>query len=116
GTIRFDALAGLFYIANWRFVLSGQSYFASGIPPSPLRHTWSLAIEEQFYLFWPLVVVGAAAISKVHTRRLVGAICAVGALASASWMGIASGSGIDLSRIYYGTDTRVFALFAGAWL
>ncbi|HWJ96947.1 MAG TPA: acyltransferase, partial [Acidimicrobiales bacterium] len=47
GQIRWDALAGLGYVANWRFVLSGQSYFSSGLAPSPLRHTWSLAIEEQ---------------------------------------------------------------------
>ena len=116
GAIRVDALAGLFYVANWRFVLSGQSYFASGVVPSPLRHTWSLAIEEQFYLFWPLIVVGAAHLAPRHVRRAVGIVAAVAALASAAWMGLAAGIGQDLSRIYYGTDTRVFALFGGALL
>ena len=44
------------YVANWRFIFSGQSYFDQFTQPSPLRHMWSLAIEEQFYLVWPLIV------------------------------------------------------------
>jgi peptidoglycan/LPS O-acetylase OafA/YrhL len=116
GQIRWDALAGLGYVANWRFVLSGQSYFQSGLAPSPLRHTWSLAIEEQFYLFWPLIVVGVAKLAKGHVRRAVGIVAAVAMVISAGWMAFAATIGMDLSRIYYGTDTRVFALFGGALL
>jgi len=116
GQIRWDALAGLGYVANWRFVLSGQSYFASGLAPSPLRHTWSLAIEEQFYVLWPLVVVGIAKLTKDHLRRGVGIVAAVAMVISAGWMAFAASIGMDLSRIYYGTDTRVFALFGGALL
>ena len=49
-------VSSLFYVANWRFVFSHQSYFAGSPEPSPLRHLWSLAVEEQWYLFWPLVL------------------------------------------------------------
>jgi peptidoglycan/LPS O-acetylase OafA/YrhL len=116
GEIRLDALAGIGYVANWRFVLSGQSYFSSGLAPSPLRHTWSLAIEEQFYVLWPLVVVLVAKLTKDHLRRGVGIVAAVAMVISAGWMAAAASIGMDLSRIYYGTDTRVFALFGGALL
>ena len=59
--LRGDAFATLGYVANWQFIVSGQSYFDQFAQPSPLRHMWSLAIEEQFYLVWPLVVLRAAA-------------------------------------------------------
>ncbi|MFN8017015.1 MAG: acyltransferase family protein [Acidimicrobiales bacterium] len=116
GAIRTDALAALFYVANWRFIVSGQSYFGSGIVPSPLRHTWSLSIEEQYYVFWPLLVLAAMKASRVSLRRAVALVAAAGTVASATWMAVAALQGRDLSRIYYGTDTRAFALFAGAWL
>lgn len=54
GDLRGPALAALFYVANWFFIATGQSYFADSLGPSPLEHTWSLAIEEQFYLLWAL--------------------------------------------------------------
>src|ERR1043166_818414 len=56
--LRGDALSALVYVTNWRFITSGVSYFASVATPNPLRHLWSLAIEEQFYLAWPFVVLG----------------------------------------------------------
>ena len=57
--VRGDGLASLFYVANWRFVVAKQGYFELFAAPSPLRHMWSLAIEEQFYLVWPLVTRAA---------------------------------------------------------
>src|SRR5689334_14913107 len=55
--LRGDALAALGYVANWRMIYHGAGYFAQTASPSPLQHTWSLGIEEQFYALWPLVVL-----------------------------------------------------------
>ncbi|QXC60084.1 acyltransferase family protein [Aquihabitans sp. G128] len=118
--VRDDAFAALAYVANWRFVASGQSYFAQGEVASPLRHTWSLAIEEQFYVVWPLAVAVLLRLARraapVVRRQVVGVAAAAAGLASAGWMALASGGHGDLSRLYYGTDTRLFALAAGAAL
>ncbi len=112
--LRGDGLASLLYVANWRFILTEQSYFAG--TPSPLRHLWSLSVEEQWYVVFPLVA--ALALGHLRKRRLqvfTGAL-AVAALASAGWMAhLASGPG-DPSRAYYGTDTRAHSLLVGAVL
>ncbi|WP_421121949.1 acyltransferase family protein [Aquihabitans daechungensis] len=73
-------------------------------------------MEEQFYLFWPLIVVVIAKLATRHVRRVVGIVAAVAMVVSAGWMAASASIGMDLSRIYYGTDTRVFALFGGALL
>ena len=72
GELRWDLLAALGYAANWRFIAAGQSYFSEFIPASPVRHLWSLAIEEQFYLAWPLIVSAGLAAAWVGTRVLRG--------------------------------------------
>lgn len=112
--IRDDALASLFYVANWRFVASGQSYFAEGVGPSPLRHMWSLSVEEQFYVVWPLLVLAAFALFRRHRVRGVAVMAASVAVLSAGWMAWAAGHDIDLTRLYYGTDSRIFAMAAGS--
>ena len=53
-TIRGDAVATLLYVANWRAIATSADYWAIFRAPSPLQHAWSLAIEEQFYVVWPL--------------------------------------------------------------
>ncbi len=111
-SVRGDGLAALAYVANWRFVVTEQSYFAG--TPSPLRHLWSLAVEEQWYLVFPVV----AAVVLRRTRRItaffVGLLVAT--LASAAWMAVVAGREADPSRAYYGTDTRAHTLLVGALL
>ena len=114
--IRDDALAALFYVANWRFVASGQSYFTQGVGPSPLRHTWSLGVEEQFYVLWPLLVLAAVFLARRGRRAGVAVLAGIVTVVSAGWMAWSATGGADLTRVYYGTDTRIFAMAAGALL
>jgi len=110
-TVRGDVLATLFYVANWHSILANHGYFAAFAAPSPLLHTWSLAVEEQFYLLWPL---GATiALRKLRSSRWLLAISAGGFVASASLMAGLSLAGVGANRLYYGTDTRAQALFVG---
>ena len=80
GALRGDALAALGYVANWRMIYRGGDYFAATGSPSPLQHTWSLGIEEQFYLLWPLLLVGLLALRRPGGRAAraaaVGSACA----------------------------------------
>jgi peptidoglycan/LPS O-acetylase OafA/YrhL len=112
--LRGDGLSALFYVANWHFIWSDQSYFSS-FQQSPLRHTWSLAIEEQFYLVWPIVYVAMARLLR-NDRRAIVALLVVGVAASAWWMRHLVLGGAELSRAYYGTDTRAQGLLVGAVL
>jgi peptidoglycan/LPS O-acetylase OafA/YrhL len=112
GQARGDLLATLFYFANWHFITSGQSYFTQFLAVSPDRHTWSLAIEEQFYLFWPIVV---ALILARFRKRTLATVAATVAVASALWM-VVIFDPQDPSRAYYGTDSRIFEILIGALL
>ncbi|HST66767.1 MAG TPA: acyltransferase family protein, partial [Mycobacteriales bacterium] len=110
--LRGDALATLGYVANWRFVLADRSYFAQYDEPSPLRHMWSLGIEEQFYLLYPLLLIGLLTLGL--RRRGLAVVLGLGALASAALAAALYTPGADPSRVYYGTDTRLQALLVGA--
>ena len=117
-SVRLDAIAGLAYVANWRFVFDQQSYFEAALGPSPLLHTWSLAVEEQWYLLWPVAMVGLLVLTKYHHRRGVGiatAVVATAAVVSAGLMALTFESA-DPSRAYFGTDTRAQHLLIGAVL
>ncbi len=83
--------------------------------PSPLEHTWSLAIEEQFYLVWPLVFVGLLAWWKRRTPEAVLVVALVGAAASTLLM-VLLYDPASPSRVYYGTDTRATGILLGAAL
>ncbi|MGE3619741.1 MAG: acyltransferase family protein [Acidimicrobiia bacterium] len=107
---RGDAVASLLYVQNWWAIVSDQSYFAVFGRPSPLRHLWSLAIEEQFYLLWPILfAVGV----RLLGRRVTLGFTVAAALASVWWMA-AHADVAALERAYYGADTRAFSLLVGA--
>ncbi|CAM3371727.1 MULTISPECIES: acyltransferase family protein [Paenibacillus] len=112
--LRGDVLGAITYISNWQFIFEQQSYFESFGPPSPLGHFWSLAVEEQFYLLWPLIML--AGLKLFPRRGQLFAFIAAGALLSAAVMGVLYQPGTDPSRVYYGTDTRAFGLLIGAGL
>ena len=111
--LRGDALASIFYVANWRFIFSHESYFAQFGRPSLLRHLWSLAVEEQFYLLWPpLFLIGM----RLLRRATLAALVALGAIGSTALMWALYRPGADTSRIFYGTDTRAAPLLIGVLL
>lgn len=112
-----DGPWAIFYLANWRFVVDGNSYadLFSSDETSPLLHLWSLAIEEQFYLVFPLVMVAVLAVLGARRRTVLLALGAA-ALGSVIATGLLIANGASESRIYYGTDTRAFELLIGAVL
>ena len=112
--LRGDLGAALAYVSNWRLIFENQSYFqATGRPPL-LQHLWSLAVEEQFYLFWPVLL--GVGLRVTGRRRRVGAAAVVTALGSTVLMAVLHDPTADPSRVYYGTDTRLAALLVGAAL
>ncbi len=114
GALRLDALATLLYVSNWHFILVGTNYFNETQAASPLIHTWSLAVEEQFYVVWPLVVL--AVLRFTRSLRWLLVVCVVAALASATEMKLLYRNAINTNRVYLGTDTRSQCLFIGCAL
>lgn len=102
------------YVANWKEIFGGTSYFDASqySNPQPFRHVWSFAIEEQFYLFVPFFLI--VCMRWLNKKVMLG-ICIVGAVASAVWMSVLfdPSNPQTISRAYYGTDTRAFALLLG---
>ncbi|AQY50999.1 peptidoglycan O-acetyltransferase [Listeria weihenstephanensis] len=113
-TLRGDATASFLYLSNWWFIFHNVSYFDSFGMASPLKNLWSLAIEEQFYIIWPLFIFGALKFIKKPKNIL--RIILIAALASAVLMAILYSPDADPSRVYYGTDTRAFGLLLGGAL
>jgi peptidoglycan/LPS O-acetylase OafA/YrhL len=123
-----DGLAAFNYVANWHFIASGQNYIQQFVnqAPSPLRHMWSLGIEEQFYVIWPLLVslVGLVALrgrrghgrTRRAFRRVLLGVCLVLGVASFWRMVSLYTSSHNVNRVYYGTDSRAYMLLAGAAL
>lgn len=113
GQLRNDAWATLAYLNNWQMISGGSDYFAVTAAPSPLEHTWSLAIEEQFYLLWPLLLV--VVLRRRHPRRRLLMLCLGGVAASTVTLA-ALHDAMNPGRAYYGTDTRGASLLIGAAL
>ena len=114
GALRLDALATLLYVSNWHFILVNSNYFNETSASSPLLHTWSLAVEEQFYVIWPLVVLGVMRFTR--SLRALFALCCAAAIGSALWMYHVYDGGLNTNRAYLGTDTRSQCLFIGCAL
>jgi peptidoglycan/LPS O-acetylase OafA/YrhL len=111
--LRGDVPTALAQVINWHFILAGRAYGTSFTAPSPLEHYWSLAVEEQFYVVFPLLVVGALILFRGR-RHLLAAVLVVATAASAWWCGHLAAGSVD--RAYFGTDTRLAELTIGALL
>jgi len=114
--LREQGIATVLSVANWLFIAQGVTYTDVIAGASPLRHVWSLSIEEQFYLFLPAMMWLLVRARLANLRRVV----LIGALAlaaiSAGWSAWLSVSGASLARTYFGTDTRAHALLLGVAL
>ncbi len=102
------------FVNNWVQIAHSQSYFAQSELPI-FAHYWSLSVEEQFYIIWPLIVSLLLVILR-KTPRLIGKLALLGAVVSALAMAIIVDPGHDATRVYYGTDTHAFGLLIGAAL
>ncbi len=106
------------YFSNWYLIARNQSYFARFAPSAPLDHLWSLAVEEQFYLLWPLLLLAgliAARKLRIPTAWLI-VPTAILTAASVYAMLTLYQPGQDPTRVYEGTDTRAFGLLIGVML
>ncbi len=112
-SLRDDSLAALIYLLNWHLIFAQQSYFEEIGRPSLLGHLWSLAVEEQFYLIWPLLLAGGLRLVRPGWALL---LTLLGAIGSSLLMAALYQPTVDPSRIYYGTDTRVAGMLFGAAL
>jgi peptidoglycan/LPS O-acetylase OafA/YrhL len=129
-----DVISALGYVANWRFIFSDQSYAELFAEPSPVLHFWSLAIEEQYYVLYPLLIaalVGVGRLGRVGSRfraekpkywarrigrryRTIVAVTLLAVLTGSVMLSLFAG--FDDNRIYLGTDTRVAEIVVGALL
>jgi peptidoglycan/LPS O-acetylase OafA/YrhL len=110
--LRTDVLGALTFTSNWVQIGQHQSYFAKFGEPSSLQHLWSLAVEEQFYLVWPLIVVALL----YRGRRQLAVVAGLGAIGSAAAMAVLYQPGADPSHVYYSTATHSAGLLIGAVL
>ncbi len=115
---RTSALSALFYFSNWWQIAASGNYFVTTGAVSPLTHTWSLAVEEQFYLVWPLVVLAVMTLSRSFVRgiRVLSVVSVAGAVASIAEMALLYSPTANITRLYFGTDTHAQSIFIGSAL
>ena len=113
--VRRQVLSSILLVYNWAEIIGGSSYFDQ-TQPLLLTNVWSLAVEEQFYLLWPLVIVAFLSRGPSWTRRRFAALALGLSVASAAWALHLMGQGESSSRVYMGTDTHAFGLMMGAAL
>lgn len=113
GRLALDSLSALFYVGNWHLIDHTTSYFATGAPPSLFTHSWSLAIEEQFYLLWPLLALFA--LRRGARPSTLGYLAVGGAAVSYTLTQVLLNTA-STNRLYYGTDTHALGILAGAGL
>ena len=116
--LRMADLSALFYFSNWWQIAASGNYFVATGAVSPLTHTWSLAVEEQFYLVWPLVVVAVLHLGRRFDRgiELLLGVSLLGVVASATEMALLYHPGANITRLYFGTDTHAQSILVGAVL
>jgi peptidoglycan/LPS O-acetylase OafA/YrhL len=116
--LRWADLSALFYFSNWWQIADSGNYFVATGAVSPLTHTWSLAVEEQFYLLWPLVVLAVLHVGKKFDRgiELLLGVSLAGVIASATEMFWLYGPRANITRLYFGTDTHAQSILVGAVL
>jgi peptidoglycan/LPS O-acetylase OafA/YrhL len=118
--LRGDTLAALLYGTNWWQIFRNLSYFEAAGRPPLLQHLWSLAVEEQFYLIWPLLLTGMFKLWNGRRRPMMIATTAMIVVSAGLMVGLSISRGYPLehdpSRVYYGTDTRAFTMLIGAVL
>lgn len=110
-----DVLAALVYFTNWVYIGREIPYFEQFARPPLLRHLWSLAVEEQFYLLWPLTLWLLLRLSGGRRKTLSGVVFFL-ALLSTAEMALLYNPLTDPARVYYGTDTRAAGFLVGASL
>ena len=116
GRVRSDGLASLAFVANWHDVLQGASYWDRGLSPSYFAHAWSLAVEEQMYLVWPILLGWVLGRRRGRAPEVVVRLSlAVAAASAALQVGLAA-AGASHERVYLGTDTRLVAVALGAFV
>lgn len=110
--VKSDVVPALLFVENVFYIVRNVSYFANAGLPSPLTHFWYLGVVMQFYVIWPLVLLGMRKV--VRSRRMACLAVGILAIASAVLMAVLYDPTGDTARIYYGPDTRAAELLLGA--